>query len=101
MKYTCGILNSDLITFYCRTNNIIRMQKGKTPQIKISDLKNVRIALNTPYYASVISLVEQLLQTPTDTTLNKKLNEMVYKIYGINEDEISFVEKQLQNSQHS
>ena len=43
LKYTCGVLNSDLVTFYCRINKIIRAEKGKTPQIKISDLKDVRI----------------------------------------------------------
>ena len=29
LKYVCGILNSDLISFYCRINKIIRMEKGK------------------------------------------------------------------------
>ncbi len=101
LKYTCGILNSNLITFYCRVNNIIRMQKGKTPQIKISDLKNVRIAINTTYFSKMIILVEHLLNTPTNDFLNEELNKLVYKIYGIKKSEIAFVEKYLQNSQHN
>lgn len=101
LKYTCGILNSNLITFYCRVNNIIRMQKGKTPQIKISDLKNVRIAINITYYSKMILLVEHLLDTPTNNFLNQQLNKLVYKIYGIEKSEIAFIEKYLQNSQHN
>lgn len=101
LKYTCGILNSNLITFYCQVNNIIRMQKGKTPQIKISDLKNVRIAVNTTYYSKMIILVEHLLNTPTNDFLNRELNQIVYKIYGIKKDEMAFIEKYLQNSQHN
>jgi hypothetical protein len=77
------------------------MQKGKTPQIKISDLKNVRIAINTTYFSKMIILVEHLLNTPTNDFLNEELNKLVYKIYGIKKSEIAFVEKYLQNSQHN
>ena len=45
LKYVCGILNSELITFYCRINRIIRCDKGQTPQIKTSDLKDIRICI--------------------------------------------------------
>ncbi len=95
LKYTCGLLNSDLITFYCRINKIIRTEKGKTPQIKISDLKNIRINVDNDYYDSIIEVVENLLVSPRDKVLHQKLNALVYEIYNINEKEKKFITEYL------
>lgn len=95
LKYTCGLLNSDLITFYCRINKIIRVEKGKTPQIKISDLKNIRVNVNYDYYAQIIELVEKLLKNPEDKESYQKLNSLVYIVYGINETEREFINEYL------
>lgn len=95
LKYTCGLLNSDLITFYCRINKIIRAEKGKTPQIKISDLKNVRINVNHEYFEQIVDLVEKLLLTPKDRKLHEKLNSLVYEIYNIDEQEREFIAEYL------
>lgn len=91
LKYICGLLNSDLITFYCRINKIIRADRGKTPQIKISDLKNIRIHVDNKYYHSVIEVVDKLLTNPKEKDLFQRLNLLVYKIYGINNNEIKFI----------
>lgn len=95
LKYTCGLLNSDLITFYCRINKIIRAEKGKTPQIKISDLKNIRINVSDDFFEQIIDLVERLLLTPENKQLYEKLNSLVYKIYNINEQEQEFIAEYL------
>lgn len=95
LKYTCGLLNSDLITFYCRINKIIRAEKGKTPQIKISDLKNIRINVNDEYFEKIIDLVEKLLLTPENEQLHQKLNSLVYEIYNIDEQEREFIAEYL------
>lgn len=95
LKYTCGLLNSDLITFYCRINKIIRAEKGKTPQIKLSDLKNIRIHVDSKYFEQIIDLVERLLLTPKSKPLYEKLNSLVYKIYNINEQEQAFIAEYL------
>ena len=91
LKYTCGVLNSDLVTFYCRINKIIRAEKGKTPQIKISDLKDVRIHVDNHYFEEIVQIVEQLLRNPKDKMLSRRLNELVYIIYGIDENERKFI----------
>ena len=95
LKYTCGLLNSDLITFYCRINKIIRAEKGKTPQIKISDLKNIRINVNDKFFDEMIDVVEQLLVTPDNRQLYNKLNSLVYNIYNINEQEQEYITEYL------
>lgn len=98
LKYTCGILNSNLITFYCRICHIIRMGKGKTPQIKISDLKKIRIAIDESRFNKIISMVEALLNSPKDEAIYKELNQMVYNIYGISSEEIDYIENYLKKS---
>ena len=95
LKYTCGLLNSDLITFYCRINKIIRAEKGKTPQIRISDLKNIRINVDHDYFNPVINLVEELLENPKDQQLYQRLNLLVYKIYNIDDNEREFITEYL------
>lgn len=91
LKYTCGILNSDLITFFCIIHKIIRIEKGKTPQIKISDLKKICLSYNSKYKEEMIYLVDRLLDNPTDTSCNKRLNNLVYQIYNISEIEIDYI----------
>lgn len=95
LKYTCGLLNSDLITFYCRINKIIRAEKGKTPQIKISDLKNIKINVSDKFFKQIIDLVERLLLNPENKYLYKRLNSLVYEIYNINEQEQKFIAEYL------
>jgi len=95
LQYTCGLLNSDLITFYCRINKIIRAEKGKTPQIKISDLKNIRINVSHEFFEEIIDIVEQLLVEPQNKPLYNKLNSLVYEIYNIDKQEQKFITEYL------
>lgn len=95
LMYTCGLLNSDLITFYCRVKKIIRSEKGKTPQIKTSDLKDIRIKKADQYYNSVIIIVKQLLDNPTQKHLLEELNRIVYQIYNLEEKEIQYIKDYL------
>lgn len=98
LKYTCGILNSDLISFYSRICQIIRMGEGKTPQIKISDLKKIRLALDESRFNLVVLIVDSLLNNQRDEIKYKKLNQIVYDIYGISSEEIEYIEKYLKIS---
>ena len=77
LKFLCGLLNSDIITFYSQQLNIIRFSKGKQPQIKTSDLYQIPV--------------------PTDVSLQTKVANLVDKIYShtdnieIIKDEINLV----------
>lgn len=101
LKYACGILNSNLITFYCLINKIIRAENGQTPQIKISDLKKIRIAGNENYQHQIIASVEQLIKEPQSENVKEKLNNIVYALYGIDEKEIKYIEEYLKKIRHS
>lgn len=67
LKFLCGLLNSDIITFYSQQLNIIRFSKGKQPQIKTSDLYQIPV--------------------PTDIYLQKKIANLVDKIYSNTDDD--------------
>ena len=97
LKYTCGVLNSDLITFYCHINKIIRVEKGKIPQIKLSDLKNINLKLDTKYYSNIVNIVDKLLVDSNNKNLLGDLNKIVYNIYGINTSEINYINSYLKD----
>lgn len=92
LKYVCGILNSNLVTFYSRINKIIRAENGQTPQIKISDLKKIRICVDDKYFIKIIDLVDKLLINPMDEQYLLELNQIVYTIYGITKTEREYIE---------
>lgn len=98
LKYVCGLLNSNLLTFYARVRSIIRMGNGKTPQIKLADLKRIPICVERDnLYYKVIELVDRLQKDNRNRESFKKLNDHVYRIYNISEGEISFIEDCLEN----
>lgn len=93
LKYTNGILNSKLISYFASSTNVIRGGNGKTPQIKISDLKRIPIALaNNEDFNKIIELTDKL-QEQFNENEYKELNKLVYKIYGISKEQEEYIEK--------
>ena len=43
LLYTLSILNSSTTNFYAKNTGLIKIEKGKQPQIRLSDLKNIPI----------------------------------------------------------
>lgn len=97
LKYVCGILNSDLMTFYARINNIIRRGVGKTPQIKTSDLKKIKIAVEEDKIDDIVNLVDANLTNYSQKQMNE-LNSNVYKLYNISNDEINYINEYLKRN---
>lgn len=97
LKYVCGLLNSNLISFYSKISNIIRCYKGKIPQIKISDLKKIPIIFNEAKFDEIVSCVDILLNNQDNKNIYKKLNDYIYSIYGITPEEITYIENNIKN----
>lgn len=98
LKYVTGLLNSDLLTYYAKKKRIIRMGKGKTPQIKTSDLQKLPLNISDDYKKEIVDLVEQLLNTRQNDEYFRKLerlNQIVYNLYSINDEEIEFIKSKL------
>jgi type II restriction/modification system DNA methylase subunit YeeA len=97
-EYFLGILNSKLMWFFLsQTGNVVRggYFRFKTRylepvSIPISDKKGIELVIK-----EVDKILEKKQKSPTaDTTdLEHQIDEQVYKIYGLTEEEIKIVEK--------
>jgi len=84
LKYLCGLLNSDLYTFFAINRRIIRINNGKQPQIKISDLYQIPIPDNLKLQNDIINLVDNIYQDKNNLTKYKKqIDFLLYKYYNI------------------
>ena len=113
-KFILGILNSKLMNFYFKEN--ISPNTNVFPKIRIAQLNEIPIVdivftnkNEKHFHDQIVNFVEQLLQLNKDlqaTTLetkkeqlkNKidycedKINQLVYELYNLTEDEIKIVE---------
>ena len=98
-KYILGLYNSRLFKFYYRKTN---SQGGSLfPQVRIASVNKLPIKLAADSYQKQIEkLVDQILSLKAqdiskDTfDLEKKIDGLVYEVYGIDKDEIKLIEKE-------
>jgi type I restriction-modification system DNA methylase subunit len=109
VNYLAAILGSKLISFYIR--NYFDEVNDAFPQIKIGQLKSLPIKIeNEVNQLELIKLVDQLLQangekaeTKLQTRISnieskigyckRRINELVYKLYNLTDDEIKIIER--------
>lgn len=91
LKYTCGLLNSSLLTFYAQKQNIIRMSTGKTPQIKLADLKRIPLKYSNDYFENILKVVNEMLLNGETKKNMEKLNKLVFQLYGIVENDWKYI----------
>ena len=113
-----GIINSNLITWYHHKRNP-KSQKALFPKILVSDLKKIPLPnkinwgnINESSECEIIDLVNKMLElniqlqnvkTPKEKRLlekqidvtDKKINQLVYELYDLIDDEIEVIENSL------
>ena len=111
LKYLSSILSSDLINFYfkflatpLRGNyyNLSKIYVEKIPLIIISkteqniyiELTDKMLKLHKKLYNSCTPTERKLIQKQINLT-DKKINELVYKLYDLSVDEIKIIEETL------
>lgn len=116
LDYLLGILNSKLMTFYHRKRFLDEF-KMRFQKILIKDCKRFPVrridfsdSLCMNHYSNMISLVKQMLslhkqiqEAKTDhertlierqiTATDRQIDQLVYALYGLTEEEIALVEK--------
>lgn len=99
LKYICGLLNSSLLSFYAQKNKIIRMSLGKTPQIKLSDLKKLPIKKENIFYEKIIEIVEEILKNPEKKIDNYlvELDKLVFSLYKIDLEYWEYIKLEVNN----
>ncbi len=96
MKYLLGILNSQLIKFWLKYKG--KMQ-GNNYQIDKEPIINIPIAIGgesikQPIIEKVNQIIELKKENPETNTskLENQIDQMVYELYGLNEEEIKTIE---------
>ena len=98
-KYLCAILNSKLIAFWLRNKG--KMQ-GNNYQLDKEPLLQIPICnVQLDEQHAIIKLVNQILHSKQNdvafdiTNIENEINQKVYKIYGLIEDEITIIENSI------
>ena len=89
MKYLTGLLNSKLVAFWLR---YMGKMQGSNYQIDKEPLMNIPIKIaNENIENKIIDLVDEIIELKKlnkDTqTLEEKIDEMIYDLYGLTEEE--------------
>ncbi|TAH19898.1 MAG: hypothetical protein EAZ08_07495 [Cytophagales bacterium] len=98
LKYILAILNSKLLGWY-NYHTSPKAKKGLFPKILVNDVRNLPIPnLELEEQQLLISLVNQVLslksQNQDTSLLEEDIDEAVYQIYGMTEEEIKIIENQ-------
>jgi hypothetical protein len=92
LKYTCGLLNSKLVTFYSIQREILRKGNKATPHVGVKGLNKLPVYLDKNYIILVSKLVDKILKHKmkgSDSSIEEnEVDILVYKIYGLNYNQI-------------
>ena len=92
LLYCCGLLNSNLFSFYCINRNILRKGNKSTPHVGVRGLNGVPIPNFYSYnLKKFIKIIESLISSFDINNFNI-LNNLVYKLYELTYDEVLVVE---------
>ncbi len=99
LKYACALLNSRLLSFYAIEKEILRKGNKATPHVGVRGLNAIPVWLATEAeQRHFIRLVDKILaakqgQPRADTSaLEREIDQQVYNLYGLTEDEKKIVE---------
>jgi len=91
LSFFLGVLNSNLMWFYLsQTGNVIR---GGYFRFKTNYLNSLSIPVeNKKIISSISERVKILLKNPDNTKIESEIDQLVYELYGLTEEEIRVVE---------
>ncbi|MCQ4088493.1 N-6 DNA methylase [Saccharibacillus sp. JS10] len=92
LKITSAQLNSTILTFYALCKRIIRISRGKQPQIKVSDLKQIRLTLDEDVLSQLLEITNSIISNSLETRKGiEQINNVLFDYYGINNNEKEFI----------
>ncbi|MCS5502751.1 Eco57I restriction-modification methylase domain-containing protein [Lysinibacillus sp. A4] len=98
LKVTCSQLNSKLSTFYALSTRIIRTAKGKQPQIKVGDLKKIRVTYSSKVYDKLLKITNAIYtESVKIEEALKEIDEILYSYYGLSSLEINYIEEYIKS----
>lgn len=94
--YILGIINSKLMTFY-HIKSSPKSNKGMFPKILVADVRKIPIVIGDDSQVELISSLVKDNLNSYSVENDKRIDEIVYKIYGLNEDDIKLIEDEIDN----
>ncbi|NCC18624.1 MAG: hypothetical protein EOM29_06760 [Bacteroidia bacterium] len=96
LYFLCGLLNSDLITYYAQEMNIIRFSQGKQPQIKIGDLGTIFIPSDLEIQKKISQLSKSIYSNPILKQESIfEINSILYRYYQLSYSEIDNIKEKI------
>ncbi len=92
LKYLQGVINSKLMSFYYRLYYNSSSLEGGFYSINTEQIRNLPVLFNDNYKEEIVSAVNSLNENFSLGMFNK-LNQIVYKLYNLNEIEINMIER--------
>lgn len=98
LRYIIGILNSKLITFYYKQYFSSLSLSGGYLRIGPPQIKEIPISYDEEIYTELIKEVDRVIEfyknnkSQNITTSEENINNLVYKLYKINNNEINVIE---------
>ena len=98
LKYLCGLMNSTIYSFFAQQRRIIRYNKGKQPQIKISDLYQIFIPQDNILKEKIVTLVDNIYKDSIHVEKYKKEIDLhLYSYYGLRSNEIKTINNSIKS----
>jgi hypothetical protein len=100
VRYLVGLLNSRLLR-YVYTQTVRESRQKAFPQVKVRALRalpvrriDFRNASDVALHAEIVAFVQQMLARPTDAG-DRRIDQLVYRLYGLTDKEITNVQQAL------
>jgi adenine-specific DNA-methyltransferase len=91
LEYILGVVNSKLISWY-GGRVLSNFGKDIFPKLNPNDIKELPIPKGFDFKDELIPLVNALLKSPADASLESKIDQLVYKIFQLSIEEIDIIE---------
>ena len=95
LKYIAAILNSKLISFFYASYFGSLSLAGGFYRIGAPQLQEIPIMYAKDYEDLIVELVEKIIHNPSDKNSLIQLDSLVYRIYGLTDEEIAIVERMI------
>ena len=89
LAHILGFLNSSPLIWYSEITN---MNKTGVGDAQVGAQNIILFPIPSTINEEVVEIVEQLLSTPANSNLKRILSERIYAIYGLDIEEISYLE---------
>lgn len=96
LNSVCSQLNSNITTYYAQKLKIIRSGNGKQPQIKLSDLKKIRLTDDLETNNSLENIYNKIQKNLLDCEKAvDAIDKILAQFYGLSTDELEYIKEEI------